>query len=619
MKKKILKIVIILIIFSIVINSFSLISFANNNTYNQKIISAQQVRNNGISNFPESYQILLNKLVEKNGYKNWKFKAFYTDIDWNELVENETTHMKNTIYKSKYSSYPASWYCKCGQEGDKNFYCASKDIIEYYLDPRNFLTNITIFQFLDLSNSSDVPVSQIEKIVKGTYLDGTTKTGVRYAQAIKDASEASGESAYSIIIRIFQELGKESTKPVQISGQDPDYPNVYNFYNYGANDGDNNIKNALAYAQKKGWTDEYKAIVEGAKLAASSYLKRGQNTKYLYKFDVVGSTKSDLYEMQYMTNVEDPNSQAQQLQKVYAENGLLDSELTFIIPIYKNMPTYKKLPSTQTGNLYYVSSNYTNVALRSEPSVKEGEKIEPLRKDTIINVLQTGINSLTEKDGNIMWAKVEVNGKTGYISEEYITKVNTKKDTYKVPTDTDLPFEDVDSDEWYYSAIKYSYNNKFISGTTSTTFSPDMKLTRGMLVTILHNMEGKPKVTEVNKFPDVQDSTMYYYKAVNWAIKNKIISGYNNGKFGPDDLITREQLAVILWKYSRYKGTYKDKTADYSKFSDSKKISEFAQKGMNWAVGVGVITGSQGQLLPQGNASRAEAVSMIYKYCTKVK
>ena len=619
MKKKILKIVIILIIFSIVINSLSLISFANNNTYNQKIISAQQVRNNGISNFPESYQILLNKLVEKNGYKNWKFKAFYTDIDWNELVENETTHMKNTIYKSKYSVYPASWYCKCGQEGDKNFYCASKDIIEYYLDPRNFLTNITIFQFLDLSNSSDVPVSQIENIVKGTYLDGTTKTGVRYAQAIKDASEASGESSYSIIIRIFQELGKESIKPVQISGQDPDYPNVYNFYNYGANDGDNNIKNALAYAQKKGWTDEYKAIVEGAKLAASSYLKRGQNTKYLYKFDVVGSTKSDLYEMQYMTNVEDPNSQAQQLQKVYAENGLLDSELTFIIPIYKNMPTYKKLPSTQTGNLYYVSSNYTNVALRSEPSVKEGEKIEPLRKDTIINVLQTGINSLTEKDGNIMWAKVEVNGKTGYISEEYITKVNTKKDTYKVPTDTDLPFEDVDSDEWYYSAIKYSYNNKIIMGYNSTTFAPNDNITRGMLVTILYRMEGSPKVSTTSKFPDVKDSSMYYYKAVNWAASNKIVSGYDTGKFGPDDNITREQLAVILWKYSKYKGKDKDVTADFTKFSDSFKISDYAKKGMNWALGVGVMHGSNGKLLPQGTATRAEAAAMLINYSKVVK
>ena len=610
MKKKILKIVIILIIFSIVINSFSLISFANNNTYNQKIISAQQVRNNGISNFPESYQILLNKLVEKNGYKNWKFKAFYTDIDWNELVENETTHMKNTIYKSKYSAYPASWYCKCGQEGDKNFYCASKEITEYYLDPRNFLTNITIFQFLDLSNSSDVPVSQIEKIVKETYLDGTTKTGVRYAQAIKDASEASGESAYSIIIRIFQELGKESIKPVQISGQDPDYPNVYNFYNYGANDGDNNIKNALAYAQKKGWTDEYKAIVEGAKLAASSYLKRGQNTKYLYKFDVVGSTKSDLYEMQYMTNVEDPNSQAQQLQKVYAENGLLDSELTFIIPIYKNMPTYKKLPSAQTGNLYYVSSNYTNVALRSEPSTITGHRIEPLRKDTVINVLQTGING---------WAKVEVNGQNGYISEEYITQVNTKKDTYKVPTDTDLPFEDVDSDEWYYNAIKYSYNNKIIMGYNSTTFAPNDNITRGMLVTILYRMEGSPKVSTTSKFPDVKDSSMYYYKAVNWAASNKIVSGYDTGKFGPDDNITREQLAVILWKYSKYKGKDKDVTADFTKFLDSSKISSYAKKGMNWALGVGVMHGSNGKLLPQGTATRAEAAAMLSNYSKVVK
>lgn len=616
---KIKNIAIVIIIIVIILQMFSVQAFANNNTYNQKIISAQQVRNNGISNFPESYQILLNKLVEKNGYANWKFKAFYTDIDWNELVENETTHMKNTIYKSKYSSYPASWYCKCGQEGDKNFYCASKDIIEYYLDPRNFLTNITIFQFLDLSNSSDVPVSQIENIVKGTYLDGTTKTGVRYAQAIKDASEVSGESAYSIIIRIFQELGKESTKPVQISGQDPDYPNVYNFYNYGANDGDNNIKNALAYAQKKGWTDEYKAIVEGAKLAASSYLKRGQNTKYLYKFDVVGSTKSDLYKMQYMTNVEDPNSQAQQLQKVYAENGLLDSELTFIIPIYKNMPTYKKLPSTQTGNLYYVSSNYTNVALRSEPSTIAGHRIEPLRKDTIINVLQTGINSLTEKDGNIMWAKVEVNGKTGYISEEYITKVNTKKDTYKVPTDTDLPFEDVDSNEWYYSAIKYSYNNKIIMGYNSTTFAPNDNITRGMLVTILYRMEGSPKVFTTSKFPDVKDSSMYYYKAVNWAASNKIVSGYDTGKFGPDDNITREQLAVILWKYSKYKGKDKDVTADFTKFSDSFKISDYAKKGMNWALGVGVMHGSNGKLLPQGTATRAEAAAMLSNYSKVVK
>ena len=183
----------------------------------------------------------------------------------------------------------------------------------------------------------------------------------------------------------------------------------------------------------------------------------------------------------------------------------------------------------------------------------------------------------------------------------------------------EVPFTDVQITDWHYSAVKYMYQNRYVSGTTATTFSPDMKLTRGMLVTILHNMNGKPNVATKNNFPDVQDSTIYYYKAVNWAVQNKIVSGYENGKFGPDDLITREQLAVILWKYSKYKGTYKEQTADYSKFSDSKNISDFAKKGMNWAVGAGVITGSNGKLLPTGTATRAEAVSMIYKYCTKIK
>ena len=612
MKKKILKIVIILIILSIAINSFSLISFATNRTYNQKIISAQKVRNNGVNNFPESYQILLNKLVEKNGYNNWKFKAFYTDINWNDLIQNETMHKKNTIYKSLTSPYPDSWYCSCKQEGDTNYYCASKDIVEYYLDPRNFLTSVTIFQFLDLSNNSEISVSQIEKIVKGTYLDGTTNTGIRYAQAIKDASNASGESAYSIVIRIFQEIGKGENKPYLISGKDKNYPNVYNFYNYGAFDGEDNIKSALKYAKDQGWNTEYKAIVEGAKMASNSYLKRGQNTKYLYKFDIVGSTKQDLYEKQYMTNVQDPTSQSQMLYEAYEKNGLLSNELTFIIPIYKNMPTYKKLPSEEVGNLYYVSSNYSNVYLRSGPGGKTSgyKNIASLKKDTLINVLQTGING---------WAKAKVDGLTGYISEEYITKVNIKKDIYKVPSDTELSFGDVDSDSWYYDAIKYCVSNKIMSGVNSSTFSPNQKLTRAMLVTMLHNMEGQPYVSGKSKFHDVQDTNQWYYVAIKWASQNNIISGYSNGKFGPNDLITREQFAVILNQYCIYKGKYKTVKADLSKFKDINKISDFAKWGMNWAVGNGIINGSQGKLNPINTATRAEAAAMLSNYCKNIK
>lgn len=148
-------------------------------------------------------------------------------------------------------------------------------------------------------------------------------------------------------------------------------------------------------------------------------------------------------------------------------------------------------------------------------------------------------------------------------------------------------------------------------------------ITRGMLVTILYRMEGSPKVTAVSKFSDVQNTKEYYYNAVNWAVANNIVSGYsdpkNKGKFGPDDNITREQLAVILWKYSKYKGKFRVVKTDFSKFTDSAKISEYAKNGMNWVLGVGVMHGSGGKLNPQGTATRAEAAAMLSNYCKNVK
>ncbi len=132
-------------------------------------------------------------------------------------------------------------------------------------------------------------------------------------------------------------------------------------------------------------------------------------------------------------------------------------------------------------------------------------------------------------------------------------------------------------------------------------------------------MEGKPKVTGTSKFSDVQNKNMYYYSAVLWASSNKIVNGYSNGKFGANDNITREQLAVMLSNYCKYKGKYKATNANYSKFSDSGKISGFAKTGMNWAVGHKIVNGSNGKLNPQGTATRAEAAAMIYNYCIKIK
>ena len=250
------KVIVSILIISILNTIFCSIKTFAETEYNQTIINPQ---NNGINSFPESYRILLNKLVQ-NGHTNWKFKAFYTNIEWDELEKNENIHMKNTIVKSSNTRYPDSWYDSCNGEGDKNYYCASEDIVNYYLDPRNFLTEVTIFEFLDLSNSNTVSIANIEKAVAGTYLQGYSSDGIKYSQMIYDAAKASGESAYSIIVKIFQEIGNGTELPDMISGTDSEYPNTYNFFNYGANDGDNNKKTALKYAK-----EEVKSLESGLK------------------------------------------------------------------------------------------------------------------------------------------------------------------------------------------------------------------------------------------------------------------------------------------------------------------------------------------------------------------
>ena len=182
-------------------------------------------------------------------------------------------------------------------------------------------------------------------------------------------------------------------------------------------------------------------------------------------------------------------------------------------------------------------------------------------------------------------------------------------------------YTDVKTTDWYYSAIKYCRDRGIILGTSDTTFNPNTKLTRGMLVTILHRMEGKPEPKTQNKFKDVYKA-LYYYDAVVWATEKGIVHGYGNGStFGPDDAITREDLAVILRNYAQYKGKNMYITTNLgANFRDGTKVSTHAKTAMQWAVGTGVITGNDDRTLtPQGTATRAEAASMIYKYCTKVK
>ncbi len=178
-----------------------------------------------------------------------------------------------------------------------------------------------------------------------------------------------------------------------------------------------------------------------------------------------------------------------------------------------------------------------------------------------------------------------------------------------------LPFIDVRAGAWYYDAVDYVYQKGFMTGTSENAFSPDMTMTRGMIVTILHRMDGAPNVGGRYSFEDVPYDA-WYSKAVLWAERRGIVSGYSAEAFGPNDPITREQLAAILCNYSAYKGEDTSARADLSKYSDVSAVSGWAKNALSWANAKGLVNGvTTTTLEPKGAATRAQAATMLQRFC----
>ena len=177
-------------------------------------------------------------------------------------------------------------------------------------------------------------------------------------------------------------------------------------------------------------------------------------------------------------------------------------------------------------------------------------------------------------------------------------------------------YYDVSSDAWYFDAVKYAGEKGLMSGTGAGKFSPDSAADRGMIVTILHRMEGTPQASDGVVFDDV-DSGSYYAGAVSWAASEDIVSGYSDILFGPTAKITRQQLAVMLYRYAQYKGFDVDSSGDLSSFRDSGSIADYAEEAMSWAVAEGLISGTDTSLLlPAGNATRAQIAAILMRFCS---
>lgn len=179
---------------------------------------------------------------------------------------------------------------------------------------------------------------------------------------------------------------------------------------------------------------------------------------------------------------------------------------------------------------------------------------------------------------------------------------------------TALPFSDVAADDWFYDPVRYVYLEGLMTGTSTTTFAPNTTTTRAMIVSILHRLEGEPNVGGRYSFEDVPWGS-WYSQAVLWAERRGIVSGYSDERFGPNDPITREQMAAILYNYTEYAGGDTSARADLSGYSDAAAVSGWAYDALSWANAEGLINGmTASTLAPKGNATRAQVAAILQRY-----
>lgn len=192
------------------------------------------------------------------------------------------------------------------------------------------------------------------------------------------------------------------------------------------------------------------------------------------------------------------------------------------------------------------------------------------------------------------------------------TTVYAKWVSENAPEET-VAFDDVAPSAWYADAVDYVVSNGVMNGTGKTTFAPETQLSRAMMVQVLYNMENKPAAASAD-FTDVADGA-WYADAVAWAAEHKIVNGVSETAFAPDDNITREQMAAILYRYAEYKGQDVSARADLSAYTDAANISSYAEPMLAWAVAEGLLNGSTDTTLtPAGNATRAEVAAVLMRY-----
>lgn len=213
---------------------------------------------------------------------------------------------------------------------------------------------------------------------------------------------------------------------------------------------------------------------------------------------------------------------------------------------------------------------------------------------------------------------VKVNGKSvGAVKTYTIDKLTVSTRIEVEFTNGKLPFTDVHETDWFYDDVLFVYDAGLFAGTSDTTFSPNAAMTRAMLVTVLYRLEGQPAVNGRSGFSDVQYNG-YYEDAVTWAADNGIVNGTSTSTFSPNVNVTREQMAAILYRYAQYKKYNTAASSSLNSFSDHTSVSGYAVASLQWSVAEKLVNGSNGKLMPTGNASRAQVAAILHRFAENV-
>lgn len=340
--------------------------------------AATDLKAKEIAQFPESYRGALTALAEK--YPNWIFVPQRTNLDWNAVIYNELQNGRSLVHKS------FGDYTKEGVYDDNNWYYASKEILEFYMDPRNGLNEDAIFQFEQLTYNEQYHTEEAMKaFLKGTFMENNGTAASLAPGTIMPfetifwsigAEEGRKISPFHLAARVLQEQGVKGGSALisgNYEGAGGIYKGYYNYFNVGATgttqqqvieNGLKYAKNASLHGEPYPWNNAYASILGGAEVISGNYIKRGQDTLYLQKYNVGPDSQYPHYTHQYMQNISAPTSEAKGIKELYQSAGAVGSSFVFKIPVYNNMPTVASpKPTASTNVVLQVPAGYDGGAI----------------------------------------------------------------------------------------------------------------------------------------------------------------------------------------------------------------------------------------------------------------